>query len=301
MTRPMRTYSGASVGGIARQVVHALRGRQDLAAHVAFVHARLRKHEAAIAEALGRPVRGLDVLEIGPGQTLTQSSYFARHNRVTAMDLDVIPLGFDPAGYLAMLRQNGFARVAKTLGRKLLGVDRARDRLWCAELGVTKLPRPRLVQGDVARDTPAAASVDLVMSWSAFEHIPDPEPAIRNAVHALRPGGVLFVGIHLYTSNTGHHDLRAFTGSEESLPLWGHLRAGERDRIHPSSYLNGWRLAQWRALFARLTPGAREFLEPDGDTPLRRKMTPELRRELADYADDELYTDDAFYVWRKPG
>ena len=58
-------------------------------------------------------------------------------------------------------------------------------------------------------------------------------------IRSLQPGGVLYIGIHLYTSNSGHHDLRAFTGFP--LPFWAHLRASTSHLIQPSSYLNEWR------------------------------------------------------------
>ncbi len=97
------------------------------------------------------------------------------------------------------------------------------------------------------------------------------------------------------TSNSGHHDLRAFTGFP--MPLWAHLRASTSDSIEPSSYLNEWRLSQWRALFEQETTGCEEFLESYGSEP---DLTSDIRGELSEYSDEELSTVDAFYVWQKP-
>jgi hypothetical protein len=69
--------------------------------------------------------------------------------------------------------------------------------------------------------------------------------------------------------------------------------------LKPSSFLNQWRLDQWRNLFSRLTPGYDEQLEAQNNkyAPL---MTAELRGELAVFSDEELFTIDAVYLWSKP-
>ena len=139
------------------------------------------------------------------------------------------------------------------------------------------------------------------MTWSAFEHLGSPERALRNLDASLKRGGVLYVSIHLYTSNTGHHDIRAFTGGAGELPLWAHLRPSTQALVHPSAFLNRWRIAQWRELFARLAPGAREYRDEyrhrEWYEPLLNR---ELRSELAAYSDEELFTVDLTYAWRKP-
>jgi SAM-dependent methyltransferase len=140
----------------------------------------------------------------------------------------------------------------------------------------------------------------MVMSWSVFEHLPDPKKALENVIRLLKPGGLFFISIHLFTSNNGHHDIRAFTGQEDQLPLWGHLRPATQDQIEPSSYLNQWRIAQWRELFNNIAPGHDEYLEEyDKREKYSPRMTKELRSELRDYSDEELYNVDLVYVWRK--
>jgi hypothetical protein len=67
----------------------------------------------------------------------------------------------------------------------------------------------------------------------------EPKIALQNADSIAATRGVLYIGIHLYTSNSGHHDLRAFTGFP--LPFWAHLRASTSHLIQQSSYLNEWR------------------------------------------------------------
>ncbi len=133
-----------------------------------------------------------------------------------------------------------------------------------------------------------------------FEHLPNPQQALANIIQALKPGGVFFISLHLFTSINGSHDIRAFTGQEDKLPLWGHLRPSTRHLIVPSSYLNQWRLPKWRELLNEMTPGAEEHLKSyeykEKYGPL---LTSELREELGDYTDEELFTIDAHYLWRK--
>ena len=95
--------------------------------------------------------------------------------------------------------------------------------------------------------------------------------------------------------------MRAFTGREDKLPLWGHLRPTTANQIFPSSYLNRWRLQQWRQLFADLAPGTREYLESyDYHEKYGPLLDQNLRYELKDYTEEELFTVDAIYFWQKP-
>jgi SAM-dependent methyltransferase len=295
----LRHYAHFGIRRAFQQASHALGERRGLDADVALRLERLRRDEARVAELLG-PVEGRRILVIGPGQLLREARYFALRNEVTAVDLDVIARDRHPVDYLRMLRRNGAGRVAKTLGRKLLGSDRAHLAAWRRALGVSALRAPSLVVGDICDGPPEEGAFDAVLSWSVFQHLPDPAPALRSACRALRPGGVLYTGIHLYTSNTGHHDIRAFTGGRAALPPWGHLRGAVRSQVRPSAFLNEWRLGDWRELFQRLAPGCDEFQERYGEEELCRRLTPALRGELADYTDEELFTVDLFYRWQKP-
>jgi hypothetical protein len=110
------------------------------------------------------------------------------------------------------------------------------------------LPTPTFIQGYICHAIPKSEAYDIVVSWSTFEHFSEPKIALQNAIRSLRPVRVLYIGIHLYTSNSGHHDLRAFTGFP--LPFWAHLRASTSHLILPSSYLNEWRLSRVAIAFS---------------------------------------------------
>jgi SAM-dependent methyltransferase len=260
----------------------------------------VQESEQRMQRQLGKKVEQLRMLEIGPGQGLERARYFGRKNKVIGMDLDVIPIGFDLRSYLRMLRENGAGRVVKSVGRHLL-IGQANELAWASLLGVEKFNNPNLIHGNICGETPAIGQFDVVMSWSVFEHLPNPQQAVQNAIKLLKPGGIFYISLHLYTSNNGHHDIRAFTGDEENLPLWPHLRAATAQAIVPSAYLNQWQLAQWRKLFATAAPGHQEILEPfESYARFQPRMTNTLRNELAAYTDEELYTINAVYMWRKP-
>lgn len=306
--RPARaTYSVFSPREAWAQVRGALARKSAIEAEVDALLGRLRRDVARIEGALGRPLEALDVLELGPGQQCVRSGVLGLRNRVTAVDLDEIPFGLDLGGFLRVARKNGPGRLLKTLARKALGLDRTVRDAWARAVGARALPLPRLLHGDVCAEEGAAAlplapaSFDVIVSWSVFEHLPDPARAVERLVRLLRPGGVLYLGVHLFTSNNGHHDLRAFNGRGHELPAWGHLRPGTKALIRPSSVLNEWRLERWREWAREQLPGAVELQERYGEEKLRARLEAEgLRPALAGYSDEELFTVELFFLWRKP-
>ena len=297
----IKHYGTFGLRRVAQQLLSVRQERPKLPAFVEIKLERLRRDEGRIEEALGRPLEGQRMLVIGPGQLLREARFFAVRNQVVCLDLDVIPKGIDPLGYARMLRTNGPARVLKTMGRKLVGNDRHELAEWKRQLGISYLPDPECVVGDVCDGAPEEGTWDVLASWSTFQHIPDIDLALRRCADALRPGGVLYIGIHLWTSNTGHHDIRAFSGQEHLLPLWAHLRKGHEHEVESSAFLNRVRLGEWRAAMERNCPGFTEYQQHHGEDELRARLSPEIREELADYSDEELYTVDLFLRWRKPG
>jgi SAM-dependent methyltransferase len=294
----MKTYSDFGLTRSISQILFAFRSRRDAQWNMSLLYAHLLEHEKMIADKLGKPVKNLRILEIGLGQGMERARYFGIHNQVTGMDLDVLPTGLDPRGYLRLIKTNGFGRFLKTVGRRMIiaGPNRA---AWSQVVGENGMHPPQVLTGDICHAPPEEGAYEVVMSWSVFEHLSDPQSALQNVIDALRPGGVLFISIHLYTANNGHHDIRAFTGQEDLLPPWGHLRPATQNLLKPSSYLNRWRLDHWRDLFSQLAPGYNEHLETQ-NSKYASLMTEELRQELLEFSDEELLTIDAIYTWRKP-
>jgi SAM-dependent methyltransferase len=262
---------------------------------------RLNLAEAEIKAVAGLPLDNQRILEIGPGQRFRQMQVLARKNDVLGIDLDELLEGFSLRGYMQMLRANGPVRVVKTAGRKLIGIDRKFSRELDRQTNTPAPKRLKLRQMDATRMDLPDNSFDIAYSYSVFEHIPDCRAVLREIKRVLRPGGAAHISLHLYTSDSGCHDPRIFSGRRGELPLWPHLRPQWQEKVQPNAYLNKIRLADWTKLFAEEWPGVVIHTRQYG----RQRLIPEIAKlrnagELADYTDDELVTVDYVAVWKKP-
>ena len=292
------TYSTFLWPRSAKQVAYALRSKHSSpAAVVETTLQRLQRDRQRIESLLLGPLRGQRVLELGPERRLLRARALAVHNTVTALDHGGTPHRW--SDYVTMAREEGLGRAVRALGSKALLIDQR----YCHELrsamSVKELPKPRVLRGDVCH-LPRKECFDVVCSWSFFEHLADPEAALRAVLDHLAPGGVFLLSIHLYTSNTGHHDIRSQMKGRGQVPLWGHLRPSTQHLIAPSTHLNHYRLDKWRELFQRLIPDVSEYQDRLGESHLRKAMTAELRRELGAYSDEELFTVELVFTGRKP-
>jgi ubiquinone/menaquinone biosynthesis C-methylase UbiE len=302
----LRMYSYSSVSsGIAarlRELDHLRQiHTQDSANMIAEFLVNAAEIESLVQERTGLRGEGLRVLDVGCGQQLKLAQYFAmRQNDVTGIDYNVVPQGFDIPGYVQLARSNGPVRVTKTLARKFLGVDTRFSRELRRAL---RNPNPRPIathQMDAERMAFADATFDFVYSRSVFEHLENPDRALKEIRRVLKPGGAAHIGAHLYTCDTGAHDPRVLSGRRAQVPMWAHMRPAHADVVQPNAYLNRFRLQAWRDVFAKYFPGAYLHLHQRG----RAEQIPllaELRAigELSEYSDDELLTDEVVAVWRK--
>jgi SAM-dependent methyltransferase len=229
-------------------------------------------------------------------------AYFAaRANDVVGVDRDVIVQGFDPAGYCRMARWNGLSRVAKTAGRKALGIDRAYRRELERQLQLRRPIRRLTVHQRNAWDTRLpSASFDFVYSLRAFMHIHEPAAAIDEAVRLLAPGGVTYIDLMPYTGPTGSLDIRMLGGGAAELPLWAHLRPEHQHLVQESAHLNGLALSEWRDLIARAMPGSTLRVAQPAAEELR-PLAEELHQqgELVEYPVEDLLTSGLRITWRK--
>jgi SAM-dependent methyltransferase len=260
--------------------------------------------EQAYLDATGKPFTNTKVLVLGAGQTAREVVAFGTSNHVTAIDLDVIPQGWKPGPYVQLLKQNGPTRAAKTVGRKVLGVDRQFSKALCAELGIAKPNPATYLQMDATEMTFPDASFDVVYSFSVFEHLPDPEAVLHEAKRVLKPGGLLYVSLHLYSSEGGCHDLRIFAGDRANIPYWAQLRPKVKDTVIESCYMNEWRLDRWKELFsewcATATLSTDKHHDPFGPQLIRELEQLRAGGELADYTDEELLAVNLRCAWTKP-
>ncbi len=265
-----------------------------------------RRFDSEVKEQLGTNLEGKRVLIIGPGQTLREWWAFSSMGaRVTGIDLDVVPVGLDLKAYLNLYRRNGPVRFAKTVGRKVLGIDRAFEKGLARELGVPKLRPGELIAADASKLPFSEGEFDVVFSFSVFEHLDAPDKVMKEVARVLRPGGFAHISTHLYASEGGCHDLRIFSGNREGIPLWAHLRPPVAHLVQEGCYMNKLRSADFERLFHEQW-GAEVRFETEThhaafDAELRAAL-PALRAagELADYTDAELLAVNLIARWKKP-
>ena len=170
----------------------------------------------------------------------------------------------------------------------------------CRQLGVARLPNPPVLQMNAEKMTFADATFDFIFSCSTFEHLADPGAVIDEVNRVLKPGGVAHISLHLYTSDSGCHDPRIYSGRRDGLPLWSHLRPEHLPKVQGNAYVNKISLADWRELFTSKVPTVSLRTAEDSNHRLRAELA-SLRRagELAEYTDEELLSIELVAIWKR--
>jgi len=201
---------------------------------------------------------------------------------------------------------NGYLRpqyvLLKGAGHQVYGIDIANrpQRGWAntaygvarwfytRKLGLTASSNgsENLVCGDVAVLPFLDNSFHLVTSIAAFEHFERVVDVVTEIRRILRPGGVAWVCIHLFTSPSGGHNLSLTEIPLRNIPpridVWDHLRKRQLP-FHVS--LNEWRQSQYLEAFARHFEILKDYCAiREGE----EFLTPQIRAELSDYSRDEL-------------
>lgn len=166
-----------------------------------------------------------------------------------------------------------------------------------AGIGAAAMAADGLLGGDVSRLPFADGSFDLAVSSAAFEHFLDVPAVLAETRRVLRPGGVLWVGIHLFTCPSGGHNVSFTQYPLRSLPHgaepWDHLRGQRRPFTVP---LNRWRKHQYLEAFAREFEVLQDYC---GTREGEQWLTPALEAELSAYSRDELTCANLVIVARK--
>lgn len=300
----MKTYlrTGRGVRHVVAELLDLYRKQtRDIPASVEAALAQQRATVAAIEDHRAAPLMDCDVLEIGPGQARLFLMATGLTNRALGVDMERTPDRLTLGAMWHIWRQNGGLRLAKTLGRHMLGVERRTRAELARQLGVRPAQlTTRIVEGDAHALPFPDASFDAVVSTSVFEHLEDVGLAASEVARVLRPGGVAHTITHLYTSHTGAHDMRLFLDPRALAP-WPHLRAQTQAQVHPNAHLNKLRLADYRRLFEDHWPGHTdqiiiEAYPSQSDLDLLR-----MDGALRDYSDTELRASVLVSLWRKPG
>lgn len=261
---------------------------------------RIHRTEDAIQRHTGAKLEGKKILEIGPGQKQPQMLYFGRTNEVVGIDIDFVANGWNPIGYVKMLKSNGFTRTFKTLARKMLRLDAKYHKEMKRQLGPMK-PLQSILQMDAQELKFGDGSFDAVYTSAVFEHLPDPGRVLEEIKRVLKPGGTVFIDLHLFTSDSGCHDARIFAYRREMLPKWSHLRPNYQHLVQTNAYLNKIRLPQWQEIFKKHMPGVALEFWPDETPGLSEEMASiKSHGELTEYTDEELRTLTFVAVWKKP-
>ncbi|RCS46357.1 class I SAM-dependent methyltransferase [Bremerella cremea] len=296
-------YTNVALGPIRRlnelwSLLQLFRSTEFVTNIVAQVQASLKEIETVS----GKPCVDCDILEVGSGQNMIQLACLSLENRAIGIDTESpVPDDFDVRALIRLLREDGTVRAAKTLLRSIAGINRRIRKAYIQETGAPKWPKLDVRKMDAQNLTFDANSFDVVYSRAVFEHISDPASALKELRRVIRPGGVFYCVFHLYTSDSGCHDIRIFNRSKSRPPFWAHLRPDVQHLVCENTYLNRLRLQDWYRIFQEQMPGAEVTPLMDGKNPSSLDLQA-LREqgELKDYSDAELLSPSVKVVWRKP-
>ncbi len=266
----------------------------------------LKLYDSLVREHVGRPLQDCRVLEIGFGaRPYTLYAMHAFGTDITGVDLDVPMTRLTDAGRI--WRHNGLERTLKSALRYLLFdlLENRRLFQFLSDLGNSpfRIPTARLVVNDAAAAyfwKQNSGPYELIYSTDVFEHIPEADLAnvIAQMHAALHPGGIAVISPMIFTGILGGHlvELYNYKGGDlpADIPAWDHLRSRT---LRANTYLNEMPRRRYRELFL-------QWFDIISETECEpwlgaSNLTPELRRELAQYDDGELFSNRVQFLLRK--
>jgi SAM-dependent methyltransferase len=143
-----------------------------------------------------------------------------------------------------------------------------------------------------------AGSFDFIYSEDVFEHVPqkDLSVLVERMASALRPNGLALIRPMVFTGICGGHHLEWFPHTLEQqisrrTEPWEHLR---QNRSPANTYLN--RLT--RRDYVDIFQSHFRILENETMRPNlgEQFMTSQIRAELSQYGDDELFSNSVLFV-----
>ena len=266
-------------------------------------------YDALLHRHTGKRLADSRALEIGFGQRPFRLFWLiALGHDVEGIDIDRPVLFGGLREAVATFRHNGLERTAKSLVRYFL-FDRRKwrafEQLVERHTGQPfRMPVERLFVGDAgdpALWTRLGNKYDLIYSEDVFEHIPEKalDAVVQHMAAQLNENGIAVISPMIFTGIAGGHSLEWYPHKLErelkrrSEP-WEHLRG---DRFPADTFLNRVTRGAYRAIFARSFDIVEEtVLMPELG---RRFLTSAVRRELADYTDDELFSNKVRFVLRQ--
>jgi SAM-dependent methyltransferase len=144
----------------------------------------------------------------------------------------------------------------------------------------------RLICGDVTHLPFPDETFDLVTSVAAFEHFLHVPSVLAEVARILKPSGLVYARIHLFTCPSGGHNVRVAEVPLRRLPngveAWDHLR---KRRLPMDVPLNEWRQEQYLEAFARHFDIVNHYCAMREGEHL---LTPDIENELSAYTREEL-------------
>ncbi len=222
---------------------------------------------------------------------------------VWGVDLDKPLLRMSPKSLLEIVRHNGTERAVKSLARYCIS-DNHRWTQMAHEIErrgqAFRVPEDRLKVANAASVSfwEEIGPVDFVYSEDVFEHIPyeSLEILVEQMAEALRPNGLALIRPMVFTGICGGHRLEWFPHTFDQninrrTEPWEHLR---KDRFPANTYLNRLTRQEYVEIFDRHF----RILENKAVNPNqgRQFMTPEIRAELSNFGDEELFSNSVRFV-----
>lgn len=269
------------------------------------LHEEFERYNALVKAHAGIHLANARTLEIGSGQRPYRLLYlFASGVDAYGLDLDKVIESLSITDVANMYRTNGLERSIKTVLRYAI-FDRAENehlnRFLSERAGSNfKWPRDRIMHGCASNPSIwPPGKFDFVFSEDVFEHISVDvlEKVCANISQRLSDGGIASIRPMIFTGLQGGHNVEWYdvsTGRERRCPPWDHLRK----QLYPANtYLNKLRLADYRSLFEKHF----NIIEEKCDQPSLgiEYMTAEIRLELNDYSDEELFSNHVNFVLSK--
>lgn len=251
-----------------------------------------------IATHLGADPAGMRILELGCGQTAVQTALFGADGAdVTGIDIQAPTFKMNLTVLARVLRTGGIERAVKSVLRHVLF-----DRKTFAQLsrhygGRVSHQRLDVRVMDASRLKFPDDCFDFVFSVFVFEHVADVAAALAELRRVLKPSGVAWINVHLFTSLSGGHNfewIRADEAPSQKVPPWDHLLD---DTFPTGVYLNKLRLARWREFFSECLEVCSEEMLTEGEGILTPELAETLKRK--GYTREELLTREVIFIARK--
>jgi hypothetical protein len=231
------------------------------------------------------------------------------------VDLDVPLIKLSVADLVRIASRNGLERAAKSLARWVVVQRKEYEAFgrYCAEQSgntvrdfddVVRMAKGRLIAidaGDAAFWQRFSEPFDFIYSEDVFEHLPEEtlEKVLLMMSRYMADGGIALIRPNIFTGITGGHQIewsrhKLKEPGPRRSPPWDHLR---QDLYPANTFLNRMQRKDYRARFSKYFEIVVEAtVQPDLG---REFMTPEIRQELANYPDEELFSNKVLFVLRK--